>query len=211
MDNRQKSKEIERICRLIDQKGMVSGSGGNISCRTGDSILITPSGCTLGEVSSDRLIRVKLDGTILGDYPMGVKPSKEISMHLKCYAANPNVMAIVHVHSVYSVALSCLKNKDYSNCVPIYTPGYGARIGKLHVISYCLPGSSELADMVGAVIAKHNSVLLANHGVVAAGSSLREAMNLVEEIEENAKIHFVLKGQGNTLNDEQLEGLKRYI
>jgi ribulose-5-phosphate 4-epimerase/fuculose-1-phosphate aldolase len=211
MDHSQIAKEIEKICRLIHQKGMVSGSGGNISCRTGDSILITPSGCTLGEIASDRLIRVQLDGTVLGDYPKGVKPSKETSMHLKCYAANSNIMAIVHVHSVYSVALSCLKNKDYTNCVPVYTPGYGARIGKLPVISYCLPGSSELAEMVGAVIAKHNSVLLANHGVVAAERSLREALNLVEEIEENAKIHFVLKGQGNALDDEQVEGLKRYI
>ena len=126
---------------------------------------------------------------------------------MKCYLARPGVQAVVHVHSVYSVALSCMNDIDFKDVVPTYTPGFAIRVGHLPVIPYFHPGSAELADAVSTVIASRNSVLMKNHGLVAVGPTLETALNLAEEIEENAKIHFILAGNGSHLSESQIDEL----
>lgn len=206
MDENTVRSKIIRICHLIHSKGLVSGSGGNVSFRIGDGVVITPSGGAFEFLEENDLVRIDMDG-----HPSGlVPPSKETSLHLNCYKARGDVRAVIHVHSVYSVALSCLTDRESGNCVPVYTPGYGIRVGSLPVLPYMLPGSPLLAAETARVISGRNSVLLENHGLVTVGASLEEALSLTEEIEENAEIHFILAGRGKALNAEQLEGLKDY-
>ena len=100
-----------------------------------------------------------------------------------------------------------MKDIQESCIVPAYTPGYGIRVGKLPVIPYFCPGSEKLAREVSSYIAGRNSVLMRNHGLVAVGKTLDEALNLAEEIEENAKIHFILNGNGCYLSDAQIDEL----
>jgi len=202
-----KLQELIHTCHLIHQKNLVSGSGGNVSFRTEDGFLITASGVPLEAVSRENLVTVHLDGSYEGE----LKPSKESFLHLSCYLKRPDIEAIVHVHSVYSVALSCLTEIRADDAVPVYTPGFGLRIGHLQVIPYLRPGSTELALAASSVIACHNSVLMKNHGVIAVGHSTEEAMNLVEEIEENAKIHFILNGKGQALSEADMADLFRYL
>jgi ribulose-5-phosphate 4-epimerase/fuculose-1-phosphate aldolase len=186
------------LCRRVYDKGFVSGSGGNISIRLRDQLLITPSGRNLGALREEDLVFMDTDGTVSGPG----KPSKEWRMHLACYART-DVAAVVHVHSFYAVALSCTKGVDPQCAMPAYTPGYGLRVGKLPLLPYLLPGSEELAGYAAVVIAERDSVLLANHGLLAVGASMEQAMNLVEEIEENARLCLVLGDRGFPLSQEQ--------
>lgn len=194
------------ICHLIHRKGLVSGSGGNISCRLGDEVIITPSGYAFEALCEDDLVTTDMEGHFNGE----LRPSKEFSMHLNCYKARQDINAIIHVHSVYAVALSCIPCEDDQSVVPVYTPGYGARVGRLPVLPYILPGSETLAQKTAEVIRSRNSVLLGNHGLLTVGANLEQTLNLTEEIEENAEIFFIVNGRGRTLNPVQIEELKAY-
>lgn len=195
--------ELIRVCHAIHSKGMVSGSGGNVSIKVDGGILITASGVSLENTTEENIVFVD----DREQFSSRFRPSKETALHLRCYAVRSDIMAVVHVHSVYSVALSCMKDIQESCIVPAYTPGYGIRVGKLPVIPYFCPGSEKLAMEVSSYIAGRNSVLMRNHGLVAVGKTLDEALNLAEEIEENAKIHFILNGNGCYLSDAQIDEL----
>ncbi len=194
--------DIVELCHVIYAKGMVGGSGGNVSIRDGDRILITASGVSLRDVSQDNLSHLSMSGELL----QGPPQSKEWQMHIECYRRE-TVQAVVHVHSMYSVAIACQSDLDRACTMPVYTPGYSVRVGPLPAVPYLRPGSRELADAVGAVIAERDSVLLANHGVLATGTTPAAAFNLVEEIEENAHLHFILAGNGTALSEAQRTAL----
>jgi ribulose-5-phosphate 4-epimerase/fuculose-1-phosphate aldolase len=185
-----------RFCQMIQEKGLVSGSGGNVSYRTDDGgVMITPTGRSFEMLGEDDIVVMDMEGG--SSHPL--KPSKEYLLHTCCYRVRPEIRCVVHVHSVYVVALSCLKNLDYQCAAPVYTPGYGARVGELEALPYMEPGSPELAGRVKDVITRRNSVLLANHGLVTVGENCEKALNLAEEIEENAQLYFLLKDEGRDL------------
>lgn len=194
--------DLVEICRRVYDRGMVGGSGGNVSIRSRDGLLITPTGMRLGDVVADDLVALGPDGVPLD----GGHPSKEWRMHLACYR-RASVNAVMHVHSVYSVGVATLRDLDPACAMPVYTPGYAVRVGRLPAVPYLRPGSAELAEEVSAVIAGRNTVLLANHGVLAVGGDLTEAFNLIEEIEENAQLHFILGGWGRPLTEAQQRDL----
>lgn len=196
MDEAQARQELVGVCHKVHDRGMVSGSGGNISVRIGDHVLITPTGRALGALKPEELVKTDLQGNVLGPG----KPSKEHYLHLACYLERPEITTVVHVHSVYAVAVSCLRNLDFSVTMPVYTPGYRVRVGHLPCVSYYKPGSPELARSVREVIKTRNSVLLANHGVVTVGTALEEALNIAEEIEENAHLTLLLGERGRPLD-----------
>ncbi len=192
------------ICHLIQAKGLVSGSGGNVSMRVGNEIVITPSGKSLEMIKLEDLVFLSKDGSF--HCANGHVPSKEWQMHLNCYE-RADVNAVIHVHSTYAVAAACMADLDYACAIPVYTPGYAIRVGSLPVIPYIMPGSKELADAVANVIAKRNSVMMANHGVLAVGTGIESTLNVIEEIEDEVKLHFILNGRGNPLTKEQQKQL----
>lgn len=194
--------DLVALCRRVYDKGMVGGSGGNVSIRRGEGCLITPTGICLGDVTEADIVALGADGAVMG----AGTPSKEWRMHLACYRRS-EVNAVIHVHSAYSVGVACLHDLQSDCAMPVYTPGYAVRIGRLPSVSYLRPGSAELAEAVGQVISVRNTVLLANHGVLAAGETLTHALNLVEEIEENAHLHFTLGGWGTPLSEAQQRDL----
>ncbi|MDQ2080914.1 class II aldolase/adducin family protein [Xanthobacteraceae bacterium Astr-EGSB] len=190
------------LCHRVYEKDLVRGAGGNVSVRSGDRILISPTGRCLGVVDEDDVVQLGLDGTVIG----AGRPSKEWRMHLSCYGRE-DVRAVVHVHSAYAVGVACLRQLDHDCSMPVYSPGYSVRVGKLPAVAYMRPGSSELAQAVATLIARRNSVLLANHGVVAVGASADQAFDIAEEIEENARLHFLLDGRGRPLDEQQQAAL----
>lgn len=198
MDNQQLNcaQELITTCYRVHARGLVSGSGGNISTRMNDGFLITPTGRSLGHIAGPDLVKVSFDGTVEGT---GM-PSKEWCMHLNCYVTRPDIKWVVHVHSIYSVAVSCLKELNQAQAMPIYTHGYSRPINQLPVIPYLPAGSTALAVAVSKTIRMRNSVLMANHGVVCVGSTMEEALNLVEEIETNAQLYFSLGDNGRALD-----------
>ncbi len=188
------------LCHQVHAKGLTSSSGGNISQRCGDQILITPSGRSLQLLKPEDVVLMKLDGSYRSEN--GGIPSKEWRMHLCCYTRE-DVNTVIHVHSPNATAISCLENADPQCAIPVYTPGFGVRVGRLPMLPYLVNGSAELADAVAKVIEYRDSVLLANHGPLAVGATAEAALNIIEELEEEARLYFILGGKGRTLTPEQ--------
>ena len=173
-------------------RGHAFGSTGNISVRSGQRVWITPTGKSLKALTPDQLAEIDVDGNSFG----ANKPSKEYPFHLAAYrAAGDRANAIVHLHPTYSVALSCLENLDEAAPMPIFTPYYLMRVAPLAVLPYFRPGSDELAQAVGQASASHNSLLLRNHGMICLGTTMEEAVDRTEELEETAKLYFLLRGE----------------
>jgi len=184
----------EEICyfgKSLFDRGLTFGSAGNISARTGEAWLMTPTNSCLGRLDPASLSKVDAKGSTLS----GDKPTKEAFLHLSMYAERPTAGAIVHLHSTYSVAVSVLADLDAEAPIPPITAYYVMRIGKLALLPYYAPGDTTLANAVREVAGRHHAVLLANHGPVVAGKDLETAVFATEELEETAKLYLLLRGQ----------------
>lgn len=176
--------------RLLFGRNYTVGSSGNISVRSGDGFLVTPTNSCLGLLEADRLSRLDADWQhVAGDHP-----TKELPLHRAFYEGRPNTQAVVHLHSSYATALSCLADTDPQDAIPPITPYMVMRVGRVPVLPYTAPGSPEIAPMVRAVAADYAAVLLANHGPVVAGLSLDAAVYTAEELEETAKLVVLTRG-----------------
>jgi ribulose-5-phosphate 4-epimerase/fuculose-1-phosphate aldolase len=172
-------------------RGLAPGTSGNLSVRLADgSYLMTPTNASLASLDGSRLALIDEDGTPLSGDP----PTKEAALHLAMYGARLDAMAVVHLHAPYSVALACLQHDDPSDTLPKLTPYAVMRVGALPLIPYAPPGDRHLADSVRVQARTHHAVLLANHGPVIAGTSLASATATAEEIEEVARLSFILRG-----------------
>ena len=183
----------EEICTIgasIFARGLTAGSSGNISVKTGEGWLMTPTGSSLGRLDPARLSKLGHDGRLLGGDP----PTKESFLHRVMYEERPATAAVVHLHSTHSVAVSCLSEIDPADVLPPITAYYVMRVGRLPLVPYFRPGDLELAEAVRGFAGKHHAVLLANHGPVVAGSDLDAAVNAIEELEETAKLYLLLRG-----------------
>ncbi|HJT12277.1 MAG TPA: 3-oxo-tetronate 4-phosphate decarboxylase [Dongiaceae bacterium] len=188
------------------ERRLTFGSSGNLSVRTGDGWLMSPTNVSLGALDPARLS--KLDST--GKHVGGDAPTKESFLHLAMYRERSSAGAVVHLHSTHSVAVSCLDDIDPEDVLPPITAYYVMRVGKLPLIPYYAPGDPTLGEAVGKVAAKHSAVLLANHGPVVAGSSLSAAVNAIEELEETARLYLLLHGRPTRyLTPEQVADLRK--
>ena len=181
--------EMVKLGASFFQRGYATGSAGNLSLLLEDgNLLATPTGSCLGELNGDRLSKVTLEG----EWVSGDKPSKEIAFHRALYLNNPDCKAVVHLHSHYLTALSCLQGLDSENCIRPFTPYVVMRVGDVPVVPYYKPGDQRLADDLAQLAGKYRAFLLANHGPVVVGKSLREAADNTEELEETARLMFTL-------------------
>ncbi|HEX8920156.1 MAG TPA: 3-oxo-tetronate 4-phosphate decarboxylase [Pyrinomonadaceae bacterium] len=200
---------LEHLCEVADSfysRGYAFGSTGNISVRVNDQIWITPTGQSLKGLSPARLSCIDLQGKNLNEN----RPSKESPFHLALYRQREDAQAIVHLHSIYAVALSCLDSLDTENPLPPLTPYYFMRVAPLGVLPYFRPGSEGLAEAVERAAPSHHSMLLRNHGVICAGSHLSEAVDRIEELEQTARLYFILRGEKvRHLTRDDVEELKK--
>ncbi len=197
---------IARLAGSLFDRGLTFGSTGNISVRLEDGWLMTPTGSSMGNIDPARISR--LDGK--GNHIGGNEPTKEAFLHMAMYDRRPKAKAIVHLHSTYSVAVSCLHDIDPANVLPPLTAYYVMRIGTLPLIPYFAPGDMGLADAVGKMASEHHAVLLASHGPVVAGKSLEDAVYATEELEETAKLFLALQTlRTRPLTETQIADLNR--
>ncbi|AHG72260.1 aldolase class 2 protein [Mannheimia sp. USDA-ARS-USMARC-1261] len=206
MTEQEQKIEMVNLARSLFERGYTVGGAGNLSVRLDENrILVTPTGSSLGRLQAESLSVLDMEGNVLE----GDKPSKESIFHLAMYRKNPNCKAIVHLHSTYLTALSCLENLDTDSAMKAFTPYYVMRVGKLPVIPYYRPGDSNIARELGERALDGKAFLLANHGVVVTGSDLVDAVDNTEELEETAKLHFILQGQKvRYLTDDEVNDLK---
>jgi 3-dehydro-4-phosphotetronate decarboxylase len=195
---------IVRLSRSLFERGYSVGSAGNISAAVDDGFLITPTNSCLGFLEADRIS--KLDAQwrhISGD-----KPSKEIFLHQAFYETRPEVGALVHLHSTYATALSCLPGVDPWNSVAPLTPYVVMRVGRVRLLPYVRPGDPAAGAMIRELNGEYASVLLSNHGPVVTAKDLQSAVNAAEELEETAKLLILLREhQPRLLTPEQVDKL----
>jgi 3-dehydro-4-phosphotetronate decarboxylase len=166
------------------------GRTGNLSVRDGADILVTPTGASLGALDPDRLSVIDVEGRHVD----GPKPSKEAFLHAAVYRARPDEGAVIHLHSTYSVAVSCLDGLPEDDVLPPLTAYYVMRVGALPLLPYHAPGDASLEPLAEQVARRHHAFLLANHGPVVAGADLAAAADAVEELEETARLFLLLQG-----------------
>lgn len=197
--------EIAKLAKSMYERGLTFGSSGNISVRLDDGWLMTPTGVSMAEIDPGRISKLDVNGQHIS----GDKPTKEAFLHIAMYEQRASAGAIVHLHSTHSVAVSCMADVDPKNVLPPITAYYVMKIGTLPLIPYFPPGDVDLAKAVGEMATDHHAVLLANHGPVVAGKSLRDAVYATEELEETAKLFLMLKGaKTRFLSAEQASSLR---
>ena len=199
----------EALCALgrsLFERGLTHGSTGNLSLRIADGLLMTPTGSSLGALDPARLALLDAHGKHVG----GDAPTKEAQLHLAMYRQRPDDVAVVHLHSVHSVAVSVLADVDPANVLPPLTAYYAMRIGTLPLLPYFAPGDVQLAEAVGARAARHHALLLANHGPGVSGTSLAAAADAIEELEATAKLWLLVRHERlRALDPEALADLAR--
>ena len=175
--------------KSLYDRGLTPGSSGNLSVRLPDGMLITPTNSCLGRLDPDEISRLDSQGRLRSGKP----PSKEVFLHQAYYDSRSRESAVVHLHSTWSVAVSCLADVDPDNVLPAITAYYVMRVGRLPLIPYFAPGDLDLAAAVADASRAARSVLLANHGPVVGGTDLDAAVYAAEELEETAKLHLILR------------------
>ncbi|MEU0809564.1 3-oxo-tetronate 4-phosphate decarboxylase [Streptomyces sp. NPDC005970] len=196
---------LVRTARSLFTRGLTHGSTGNLSVRlAGRSLLLTPTGSSLGTVEEAELSLTDLTGRHLD----GPRPTKEAFLHAAFYRARPSAHAVVHLHSTHATAVSCLDGVDPANALPPLTAYYAMRVGTLPLLPYHAPGDSSLEPLAERTARGDHAILLANHGPVIADATLEKAADAIEELEETAKLHLLLQGHATRpLTPEQAAAL----
>jgi L-fuculose-phosphate aldolase len=165
---------VVQAVQRLDARGLNRGSTGNASTRMGGGMLITPTGMG-AELSSPDLPFVAWGGTTRGRW----KPSSEWHFHEAIYKARPDVQAVVHTHSAHATALACLRRPLPSFHYMVAVAGGDS----VPLVPYFTFGTEALSAAVAQAMHNRDACLLANHGLVAAGATMAQALKVVEEVE----------------------------
>lgn len=187
------------IVALLEQHGFNRGTTGNVSCRVGGDILVTPTGGNSANLTPDRLVLLSPAGKVRG----GGVPSSEWHMHLAILAAFPHVNAVIHTHADACVALSCLRRP-----VPAFhymVAGFGGN--DVPCADYATFGSEALAASAVRALAGRKACLLANHGMIAVAGTLRGAFDLTAKLETLARQYLLARQAGEPviIPDDEME------
>lgn len=155
--------------------GLNQGSSGNLSVRCGEGFLVTPSGLPTDGRAPEEMVWMGMDGQVEGD----PKPSSEWRFHRDIYQARPELHAVVHAHSPQAVSLACLRRG-----LPAFHYMVAVAGGRdIRCSGYATFGTQALSDQVLAAMDGRLACLLANHGLVAAGRDLDQALHVALEVE----------------------------
>jgi L-fuculose-phosphate aldolase len=180
--------EIVAVSRALDEAGLVPSKSGNVSCRVAGGFLITPSGVPYRQLQPGQVVALDASGAVVQG---GLRPSSEWPMHAAIYAHRPEVAAIVHTHSPRATALACARLG-----IPAFHYMIALAGGDIRCMPYATFGTDELAGNAVCGLEGRRAVLLANHGVVAVGASLRDAHAVACEVENLASQYLDLKAAG---------------
>lgn len=178
MDEREAAARLAEAARRTVALGLNRGAEGNVSLRLGAGFLITPSGLPNDTLQAEQMVYMDLEGGWQGP----LKPSSEWRIHRDIYRARAEVAAVVHAHSPHAVSLACLRRP-----IPPFHYMVAAAGGRdIPCADYATFGTEALSANVLAALAGRRACLMANHGQVALGRTLDEALRLAEIVEELA-------------------------
>lgn len=207
----EEKKELVEYGKKMSSEGLSSGTSGNLSIYLKEEgvVLITPSGIGYFDTTPEDIVAMDLEGNIIEGTR---KPSSEWHLHTLFYKNKPEARAVVHTHSKFCTTLSTLR-------MPIKAVHYviaDAGTNEVPCAPYRRYGTEELAKVAVESAKESNAVLLANHGIVVCGKSLKSAYGLAKGMEYVAEIQVTAMSVGEPVvlskeeMDEVLEGFKTY-
>ena len=197
--------EICSVGRKLWLRGFVDGNGGNISCRTGeDEVICTPTLFSKFDMTPDDLCLIDLEGNQLAGRE---RPTSEVRLHLEVYKNAPQAKAVVHCHSPYATAYAICGHVPPSSI----SSEFDVFIGRVAIAHYETPGTPEFAETVRPYVARHNAILLANHGVMCWADTPAHAEWYVENLEAFCQTFLIARQLGvpySRIPHEKAEALK---
>ncbi|WP_134739814.1 class II aldolase/adducin family protein [Nocardioides sp. 503] len=171
---------VAAASRRLAEAGLLVGTAGNVSARVGDRVAVTASGVVLGDCTTHDVTVVSMDGEVLEG---ALRPTSEIDLHLGLYAST-GAAAVVHTHAPYSTAVACVLEE-----LPVLHYQQLALGGAVRVAPYATFGTPELAAHVRDALVDRQAALMANHGSVAIGGDLTQAVEHALLLEWLATLH----------------------
>lgn len=197
-------KERQALCeayRALARQGLNRGATGNLSVRSADGFWITPSGATADRLTEDSLVYLGAHG----EPRARTRPSSEWPLHRAIYGARGDAAAVVHCHSPHATTLACLRRD-----LPAFHYMVAIAGGReVRCSAYALFGTEALSAAALAALGDRKACLLANHGLVALGASLEEAVTVAGEIEALCGQYLAacVAGSPVLLDDRQMDAV----
>ncbi|HEX8123918.1 MAG TPA: class II aldolase/adducin family protein [Solirubrobacteraceae bacterium] len=188
--------EVAAAARRLAAAGLVAGTSGNLSARSGEHVAVTPTGAVLAELEAADVTVVDLDGERVDGR---LAPTSELELHLGVYRRY-DAGAVIHTHAPVATALSCVV--DELPCVHYEMLLLG---GTVRVAPYATFGSPELAASVLDALDGRTAALMANHGAVAYGADVNGAVRATELLEWACTLYWRARaiGEPRVLDERQ--------
>ena len=181
-------KELVRITKYLNDKDINRGSSGNLSFRTTNGFIITPSSVPNNKLNEKSCVQMSFDGT----YKNKLKPSTEWKIHRDIYIKRKDIFAIIHTHPTFSTAIACMN----VNIPPFHYMISIAGGDDIKCSKYATFGTEELSKNVIKALENRNACLMANHGLIVGDKDLKSASKLTEEIESLSKQYLQILKSG---------------
>jgi L-fuculose-phosphate aldolase len=175
------SAAIADAYRALARDGLILHAAGNVSARVKNGFLITPTGIAADHLTDEAIVMMDFNGKPQS----GGLPSSEWRFHRDLYQARKDIGAIVHTHSRAATALACQRR----SLPPFHYMIAMAGGADIKCADYALFGTQELSDAVCVALQNRKACLMANHGMIAVGADLAEALSLAAEVENLCELY----------------------
>ena len=181
-------KELVKTTEYLNNKNINRGSSGNLSYRTTNGFMITPSSIPNDKLNEKSCVQMAFDGT----YKNKLKPSTEWRIHRDIYLKREDIFAIIHAHPTFSTAIACM-NIDIPSFHYMIAVAGGDNV---RCARYATFGTEQLSKNVIKALDNRNACLMANHGLIVGEKNLQFALKLTEEVENLSKQYLQILKSG---------------
>jgi len=167
--------QLLKITQKLAELGLNKGTAGNCSVRFKDGFLVTPSGMNVEDMTPQSMVQMQFDGS----FEPNKIPSSEWRFHRDILQNRPEINAVIHTHSQFATTMACL----HKSIPPFHYMIAVTGADTIRCAPYALFGTQVLSDHALAALYHSKACLLANHGMIALGRDLDEALAVTVEVE----------------------------